>query len=196
MYSQHDEERAILEHFGHTPTGLFLDIGAYDGTNLSNTKALEELGWTGVFVECSPSPLAQLLKTHGGKQHTIIGAAIGNGSPMVFHDSGGDAVSSLDAQHAEKWAQAASFRTMIVPTITPATLHSMLVGLGRDKPDFVSVDIEGQSCELAITLYDLGIRPRLWCIEKDHEWQSKIRKLLLQGQLIHSTNENVLIADA
>ena len=34
--------------------GTFLDLGAYDGVDLSNTRALTELGWAGVCIEPNP----------------------------------------------------------------------------------------------------------------------------------------------
>lgn len=49
-YSQNDEERFVLEFFG-TQTGKFLDIGAFDGIDMSNTRRLLEHGWEGVFIE-------------------------------------------------------------------------------------------------------------------------------------------------
>jgi len=55
IYSQNLEQNYILEYFKDR-RGTFIDIGANDGLTLSNTRALVELGWRGVFVE--PSPMA------------------------------------------------------------------------------------------------------------------------------------------
>ena len=41
MYSQNQEEKYILKHF-KDKQGTFLDLGAYDGKELSNTRALVE----------------------------------------------------------------------------------------------------------------------------------------------------------
>lgn len=49
-HSQNDEERVITEFFGDRK-GNFLDIGAYDGLQMSNTRRLLERGWAGVLVE-------------------------------------------------------------------------------------------------------------------------------------------------
>ena len=50
MYSQNNEEEIILNFFKEKK-GIFLDLGAYDGIGLSNTRALAEKGWKGVCVE-------------------------------------------------------------------------------------------------------------------------------------------------
>jgi len=39
-------------------TGYFLDIGAADGYEFSNTYRLEQLGWTGVLIEANPAEAA------------------------------------------------------------------------------------------------------------------------------------------
>jgi len=51
MYSQNDEEEFLVKLFAGKPPGRFLDIGAYDGITMSNTRRLLELGWSGVLVE-------------------------------------------------------------------------------------------------------------------------------------------------
>lgn len=48
MYSQLDEERVIVDWFRDKPVGKYLDIGAWDGIEMSNTRRLAELGWAGV----------------------------------------------------------------------------------------------------------------------------------------------------
>ena len=43
-YSQHNEQEIILNFFNGR-IGRYLDIGAFDGVDMSNTLALAELGW-------------------------------------------------------------------------------------------------------------------------------------------------------
>src|SRR5688572_15752664 len=58
-YSQNNEQDVILKYFGDY-VGTFLDLGAYDGINLSNTRALVRKGWGGVMVEASPTVFERL----------------------------------------------------------------------------------------------------------------------------------------
>jgi hypothetical protein len=70
-YSQFDEQDAILAAFGLQPwqtnlspgntDGRFLDLGAWDPITFSNTRALVELGWSGVMIEPSPGPFLELM---------------------------------------------------------------------------------------------------------------------------------------
>jgi len=54
FYSQLGQDKTVLEHYNHKREGFFVEIGAYDGVELSNTFALENLGWTGICVEPLP----------------------------------------------------------------------------------------------------------------------------------------------
>jgi FkbM family methyltransferase len=55
-------ENKILEIFKHKKNGYFVDIGAYDGFSISNTKILEDLGWDGVCIEPHPNVYKELIK--------------------------------------------------------------------------------------------------------------------------------------
>jgi hypothetical protein len=51
-YSQHGEDQAIADRFGRKRGGYFVEVGALDGIQFSNTYYLErDLGWTGVLIE-------------------------------------------------------------------------------------------------------------------------------------------------
>ncbi len=60
--SQHAEDIYAYEHFFYgRGGGTFLEMGALNGLQWSNTVALERmLGWRGVLIEASPSSYKQL----------------------------------------------------------------------------------------------------------------------------------------
>jgi FkbM family methyltransferase len=50
--SQHKQDQFIVNYFKGKRNGVFIDIGAHDGIDLSNTYVLEkELEWTGICIE-------------------------------------------------------------------------------------------------------------------------------------------------
>lgn len=59
-YSQLDQDLWILSKFEPNYKGFFVDIGANDGVNLSNSFLLEQQGWTGACVEPGPIEFAKL----------------------------------------------------------------------------------------------------------------------------------------
>ena len=48
------------------PQRWFVEVGAADGIELSNSAALERLGWRGVCIEASPSSVARLRTNRPG----------------------------------------------------------------------------------------------------------------------------------
>jgi hypothetical protein len=64
-YSQYEEQTWILKAVGGLPSNeaKFLDIGAWNPTTFSNTRALYELGWQGVLIEPAPGPVIVILMT-------------------------------------------------------------------------------------------------------------------------------------
>lgn len=54
-YSQADQDKWICESTNFKKGGYFVDIGAYDGIQTSNTYILEKnLAWTGICIEANP----------------------------------------------------------------------------------------------------------------------------------------------
>jgi FkbM family methyltransferase len=55
FYSQWGQDKWVSEAvFPGVKNGFFLDVGSGDGTYISNTKALEQKGWTGICIDPFP----------------------------------------------------------------------------------------------------------------------------------------------
>lgn len=54
FFSQYGEDRWIVEHLNIPDKGVFIEIGAFNGVNCSNTIYFEKKGWTGLLVEADP----------------------------------------------------------------------------------------------------------------------------------------------
>ncbi len=93
-YSQCGEDRWLLEHFPELATrkGIFVEVGAYDGIESSNTLAFERLGWTGTCFECSPELYRKL---YANRRHCSLLALDRFNGLATFH-TGGD----LQGQHS------------------------------------------------------------------------------------------------
>jgi FkbM family methyltransferase len=71
-YSQAGQDRWVVDMLGDRP-GYFVDVGAYDGIQTSNTYALELAGWHGVCIEASPAVAAACASNR--RCHTVAKAA-------------------------------------------------------------------------------------------------------------------------
>lgn len=174
MYSQNNEEEIILNYLGTaSPSSSsprrFLDIGAYDGRTFSNTLKLVELGWHGVCVEPSPGPFVRLIAEHKDRPHVqLVHAAITAEEParlVTFHDSGGDAVSTLEPAHVQRWSKSGvafkPFWTLTLP------LASLFAQFGTDY-EFLNLDVESVNIDIFRKLPFAAMTGlRLICVEHD-----------------------------
>jgi len=61
-YSQDQQDVYLYDKFfRNIKNGFYVDIGAHDGVNLSNTYFYELLGWTGICIEPLKSPYSSLI---------------------------------------------------------------------------------------------------------------------------------------
>lgn len=194
MFSQSNEEEAILKFFGDR-VGRFLDIGAYDGKTFSNTRALALRGWSGVCVEASPQCFVQLQKTYEGNPKVeVVSACVGKSSGLArFYDHGG-ATATTDREHARVWEtnNGVKYSKIVVAQIT----GSVLLQHFGEKVDFISIDVEGANVDVMLTM-PVGMGGAdLVCIEADakdrkdvidvmgHRWFMLIQEFPLGGNLL------------
>lgn len=185
-YSQTGEQDAILKILGYgeppvkmaiDPQPRFIDIGAWNPTTFSNTRALYELGWGGLMIEPSPGPVRELVWEYGRSERvTVIAAAATIADSLVVLQVTDDAVSAeVGSDNAKRWAVSGGFYgKLIVPGLTLDNLFKQFGGDFR----MVSIDTEGTSVELFVELLRIGVRPQ--CIVVEHD--NRIVELAQHGQ--------------
>lgn len=193
MYSQNDEEKFILEHFAGQPVGRFYDIGAWNGVKFSNTLALLEQGWSGVSVEPEYESFRALvanLEPHAARLDLVNAAVALQPGLVPFWSSNGDAVSTLDADHRDKWADAiGGMRKYFIQTLTLETLFDTF-----GQAEFISLDVEGTNLGL---FRELPFHwPRLKMIVVEHDSHTDLMTVLAARhgfRNIHVTSENLIL---
>jgi hypothetical protein len=128
----------IFRMFPGERHGFFLDVGSGHGTIGSNTKALEDLGWTGICVDPFPSHM-------DGRTCRMEKAVVSSVSGQVVkfhtHEGLGGIADTLG-----KWKTEAEKSPVV--ELTTTTLGELL-GRANAPPyiHFLSVDIEGAELE-------------------------------------------------
>ena len=128
----------IAKMFPGVRDGFFLDVGSGHGTIGSNTKALEELGWTGICVD--PFPTHMEGRTCRMEKVVVSSSA---GQVVKFHTHAG--LGGI-ADTLGKWKDEAEKSPAV--ELTTVTLAEVLAG--ADAPPFIhflSLDIEGAELE-------------------------------------------------
>lgn len=172
MFSQNDEEKYILNYFGDFK-GRFLDIGAFDGVNLSNTRELIERGWTGVMVEPSPSVFPRLVENTKEPGITLINAAIASIDGHVDFWDNDQAVATAVPSEMDRWEDQA-FKKCRVPAMTVSTLLSQNPG----PYHFISIDAEGMDYDILRQIKPIRLNCRMVCVEHNGKVLNECREYL------------------
>ena len=167
MFSQYGEDEQLLKVFGDRK-GRLLDIGSWHPIDKSNSRALIERGWEAVLVEFSPYAVRELVKEYGGASCPpveVLQAAISvTDRVMRKFLITDDAVSTDNADVGGTWKDAGGYYgSMWVPQITLETLLTQFGG----GFDFVSIDTEGTSADLAIHYLQNFEGPEAMIVEHD-----------------------------
>jgi FkbM family methyltransferase len=159
----HDEEQRLVRAFFSSATsGFFVEVGANDPYDRSQTWHLEKLGWIGVLVEPQPDLAAKLV---GARTATVFAVACSSptnaGRSLPLHVAG--PLSSLDRSRMAPGAEPKS-----IIEVPIRTLDTILHEINAPTPiDFLSVDVEGHEVEV-LSGFDFDRwRPRLILLE-DH----------------------------
>lgn len=157
-----DEETALKDAFLGQARGFFVEVGANEPIDGSQTWHLEQRGWTGVLVEPLPV-LASKLRARRTAHVFECACSAGEraGAVMQLHVAG--ALSSFDPALMDA-------RARPVGTIDVAvrTLDDVLAEVRAPAPiDFVSIDVEGHEVEVLRGFDFERWQPRLILLE-DH----------------------------
>jgi len=166
MYSQKDEEAAILKTVGDH-IGGFIDVGAFDGYNYSNTMALVDRGWQGIMVEPGLDAFKLLLDRHGDNDKlTLVHAAVGlPGQVMTPFWNNPRTFSTSEENNRFNRFQHEGFSPKYW---TPLVDFYSVAGCRPDMPvDVVSIDTEGTSVDLFKSFPFGPWRPLIIMVEHD-----------------------------
>jgi len=140
FYSQLGQDKWVLgKAFPGVTNGYFVDIGAWDAEVLSNTKALEEAGWTGICIE--PFPRNWTNRTCQLFEEVVYST---KGEVIQFRRA--DILGGIDDLIGQHKAEVASFPIL---ELTTTTLGDVLDRANAPRfIHYVSIDTEGSELEI------------------------------------------------
>lgn len=191
MYSQHNEEKIILDFF-RGKTGTFLDLGAFNGIDLSNVRALAELGWSGVMVEASPTVFLDLKKNYEGfEKIELHNCAVGSATGVFDFYDNQNAVGTLNKRETERWGKKETFELIEVACFE---INEFLDFSMYKTFDFISCDIEGEDLNVISRLNFDTLKTKLICVEFNGKDKNLYDDILLpySFKLVHRNGENLI----
>ena len=194
MYSQNREEEIILNHFKNFK-GTFLDLGAYDGVDLSNTRALTELGWAGVCIEPNPVIFERLCDNLKAFNKVIeYKFALGTENKTVTMQMNDSYYSTVKQSEVDRWRGAFKFESAEVQMLD---FKSFLEFSKYKTFDFISIDCEGLDYEILAQINLDEVECKMVCVETNSKETDKYINYIskFEGFKVISINsENLIMA--
>lgn len=179
FYSQHGEDILLAEIFKND-TGICVEVGANDGVTYSNTKYLEENGWTCLLVEPTPRLCENIRNTRSGRLFECA-ASDSEGEIILYMSEEHDLFSSVEKQATMADELARSDLAILPVRVAARRLDSILEEAGVDRLDMASIDVEGHEYSV-LKGFDLDrFNPRILIIEDSTDLQvSSVETFLMQ----------------
>jgi FkbM family methyltransferase len=154
--SQGDED-AVLAELLPQPTGSYIDVGAGDPIECSNTWKFYERGWRGLLVECLPSAWHALLRHRPGDFLC----------PLAASDKAGFArlrVANSVSSIRSDWDMDEQAE-LVVETDTLMNILGPFPQI-RENCSLLSIDVEGAESQVLKGIDFEAFKPRVIVIEK------------------------------
>ncbi len=179
------EQALVWDFFGLSTEGFFVEVGANDPKNLSQTWLLERVGWRGILVEPLPEK-CELLRAERPNS-TVCPVAVSSEEKTGqadFHVLG--EFSSLERNlNDNRLVYGSTIRVNVV------TLDSVLNDAKVGRVDFLSIDTEGTEYDV-LRGFDAGrYKPSLIMVE-DLAYTLRLHDLLrsMRYRLVRRTGFN------
>jgi len=164
-----DGETDLVREFLGSAGGYFVDVGANDPQNGSQTWHLERAGWSGILIEPQPQLAERLRKERHAEVVAVACSSPANsGKLMELYCAG--AMSSLE----RGWTDSKS-----VVRVPVKSLNDVLAAARARSPiDFLSIDVEGHGLQVLQGTDLSRWRPRLILVE-DHVMSLRLHRHLV-----------------
>lgn len=176
FYSEFGQDLWLSNNvFRDTRNGVFLDIGAHNGIDGSNTYHFEKnLGWTGVCVEPIPRVFEQLQKNRRCSCVNSCVADVEGSLDFIVGDGESETLSGLastaPAVHLERIQDCAATHGDSVSTIKINTISfsRLCAENGLKNIDLLSIDTEGAELRILKSIDFIRYPIHVVCVENNY----------------------------
>jgi FkbM family methyltransferase len=188
--SQLGEDATILHDLfykkgvGALTNGIYLEVGAVDGIDLSNTLIFEKyLNWTGILIEGCPAMKADLWKNRPLAHKFSKAVCSADQSPRVIHYGGCGHSAGIIGNHGDEHTKKSRNSSGEGYEVPCAPMKEMIAEAGVSHIDLMSIDVEGYELPLLRSIDFEAIPIRAVVIEVNHNAPNELK---LIRELFHS----------
>ena len=187
----------IHKLLGNHSQGTYIDIGAYDGIKVNNTKYFEDVGWTGIAVEPHPTSFAKLESNRNCIKENIVIADHDGVSEFNWSD---DAPMTSRVDMSGRKGKIHDMKNVVKQQLPCMTLNSLCEKHNITQVDFLKIDAEGYDCHIinSIDFKKLHISFILFEMWGHHEevcYKLAIEKLINNSYLEVTKDYDIAFAD-
>lgn len=169
FYSQFEQDKYIDEIL-NKDNGIFVDIGAYDGVELSNSCFFErERNWTGICVEPQPDVFTNLVKNRKCRCEQLCVSSIKEDVEFVKVHGYSTMLSGIKQLHTEHLAARIDGELRIYggskETIKVKTIGFMELIGDITHIDYCSIDVEGGEMDVLSTIDFNKVKIKILSVE-------------------------------
>ncbi len=163
----------MMEYIGFKEDGRFVEVGAFDGKQWSNTWGLAKLGWSGIMFEPNPEYFEQCVINHSDNNVAVFPLAVSDNAGMTKLYLGGS-LSTIRPDMVEVYGsmQWSSFvgldRERFIEV--PVTTLDIILEACSWRPSFelLVIDVEGAELEV-LSAFDIEIWDPAMVVIETHE---------------------------
>ena len=173
-YAQFGEDVLVWQYFARKTSGCFVEVGAHEPRDLSQTLLLEEKGWKGILIEPLAVLSERLRQQRPGSQVFQVACS----SPQNRGQARFFVSDHLELSSLEKWRNDLDTQYAQTETVRVMTLDDVLEQAGvRGAVDFVSIDVEGTELDVLRGFNLQKYQPALVLVE-DHLYNLAVHRWL------------------
>jgi FkbM family methyltransferase len=186
FYSQYKQDEWLYDnHFKNKNKGFFLEIGADDGVDKSNTKFFEDLGWSGMCIEASPKRFKLLQNNRNCIcENYAVSDKVGEVNFMDISGWGkglSGIIDSYDNRHKKRIEQEIKNQNnkgKEIVKVKTELLNNLLDKHNISEIDFCTIDIEGGEYDILKTLDFDKYNIKIIVVENNYN-DTKVGELLM-----------------
>lgn len=169
FYSQNGEDWYVWNILDRPSSGCVVEVGAFDGIFLSNSHALELIGWRAICIEPHPEYFEQCRRNR--PDACCIQAACVGDSVVRQVDFFADALGIYSGTEvcqdeiARKYAALGREVSLCAVQVPATTLDAVLRRCGDPHVDLLSIDTEGNEVDVLAGLDFSRHRPTVVLVE-------------------------------
>jgi len=163
-YGQYGEDELVFRALMPSKRGFFVDVGAFDPIDGSNTYKLYRRGWRGVTIEPNPAPVWKFKLLRGGDTHLTVGVGP-KPATLKYYEFDIAMLNTMDGERA-KGLEGDGHRIVRTRDISCRRLDELLAEQAPGKHiDLLNVDCEGVDLDVLRTIDFVEQRPTVIIME-------------------------------